>query len=107
MDFPLRRWGWGLSDVNEYNDKRGMCIPARTDCKRCYGQRLGEWKALWIEHPNDYEHAAAQERRLGHTFRSDTRDTWHASLDFLAMEFASGRPVRGEKQGKPCRVCSL
>lgn len=106
VEFPMREWGWGLEQVLEYLAHRGVCIPKRTDCARCYGQRLGEWRDLWINHPDIYEHAAAQERRLGHTFRSDGRDTWAASLDFLAMEFASGRPVR-ERQQDTCRVCRL
>jgi hypothetical protein len=105
-DFPLRRWGWGLREVVAYNERRGVCIPKRTDCGRCYGQRIGEWRDLWLNHPAIYEDAAGQERKLGHTFRSDARDTWHASLDFLAMEFAAGRPVRGRKTDT-CRVCSL
>jgi len=107
VDYPMRRWGWGLADVYAYLEERGICIPARTDCARCYGQRLGEWRNLWRDYPAVYEHAAKQERKLGHTFRSDSRDTWHASLDFLAMEFAAGRPVRERKTGTPCRVCSL
>jgi hypothetical protein len=107
VDYPMRRWGWGLAEVYAYLEERGICIPARTDCARCYGQRLGEWRNLWRDHPRIYESAAKQERKLGHTFRSDGRDTWHASLDFLAMEFAAGRPVRERKTGTPCRVCSL
>lgn len=107
VDYPMRRWGWGLPEVLAYLESRGICIPARTDCARCYGQRLGEWRNLWRDHPRIYESAAKQERKLGHTFRSDGRDTWHASLDFLAMEFAAGRPVRERKTGQPCRVCSL
>lgn len=107
VDYPMRRWGWGLEEVYAYLDSKGICIPARTDCARCYGQRVGEWRNLWLYHPEIFESAAKQERKIGHTFRSDGRDTWHASLDFLAMEFAAGRPVRERKTGKPCRVCSL
>lgn len=104
--FPMREWGWRERDVYEYLDSKGVTIPKRTDCARCYDQRLGEWRDLWINHPSIYEEAAAQERKYGHTFRSDQRDTWSASLDFLAMEFASGRPLRERKRDK-CRVCSL
>jgi 3'-phosphoadenosine 5'-phosphosulfate sulfotransferase (PAPS reductase)/FAD synthetase len=105
--FPMREWGWKECDVWAYLDQRGVTIPKRTDCARCYGQRIGEWRDLWLYHPAIYAEAAGQERKTGHTFRSDGRDTWHASLDFLAMEFAAGRPVRERKTGKPCRVCSL
>lgn len=104
--FPMREWGWRECDVWAYLESRGVAIPSRTDCARCYGQRLGEWKSLWLNHPVLYEDAAKQERKYGHTFRSDGRDTWSASLDFLAMEFASGRPLR-ERSRETCRVCSL
>lgn len=106
IDFPMRRWGWRECDVWSYLASRGVTIPQRTDCARCYGQRIGEWRDLWLKHPRIYENAAQQERASGHTFRSDGRDTWSASLDFLAMEFAAGRPVR-ERKTEKCRVCSL
>lgn len=106
VDFPMRRWGWGLPEVMGYLDEKKICIPKRTDCGRCYGQRIGEWRDLWLHHPAIYEDAAKQERKTGHTFRSDGRDTWHASLDFMAMEFAAGRPVR-ERKTDTCRVCKL
>lgn len=106
-DYPLRRWGWGIKDVLQYLTEKEISIPKRTDCARCYGQRLGEWKALWRDYPAIYEEAAAQERALGHTFRSAGRDTWPAGLDDLAREFASGRKVRGEDRDQACRVCRL
>lgn len=106
VNFPMREWGWRECDVWEYLDAKGIKIPARTDCARCYGQRIGEWRDLWLNHPSIYEDAAGQERRIGHTFRSDGRDTWNASLDFLAMEFAAGRQVI-ERRSQTCRVCSL
>lgn len=106
-DYPLRRWGWTLYHVQEYLFGRRMVIPKRTDCARCYAQRLGEWRALWSEHPELYAEAAAQERLTGRTFRSPKRDKWPASLDDLAKEFASGRKIRGEDKIQACRVCSL
>ena len=104
VDFPMRRWGWRECDVWEYLVSKGITIPARTDCARCYGQRVGEWRDLWRDQPEIWESAAAQERKFGHTFRSDGRDTWNASLDFMAMEFAAGRPVL-ERRTKTCGVC--
>lgn len=107
-DYPLRRWGWGIKEVRHYLSEKGIEIPKRTDCDCCYGQRLGEWKDLWIENPERYEAAAKEERETGFTYRSPGRDTWPASLDDLAREFESGRKVRGEKSKTPaCRVCSL
>ena len=107
-DYPLRRWGWGIREVKLYLAMKGISIPVRTDCARCFGQQLREWKALLVNYPDIYEDAAAQERASGHTFRSPSRDTWPASLDELAKEFNSGRKVRGEdKEQAPCRVCSL
>lgn len=107
--FPFREWGWGLADVMNYLDKRGVTIPKRTDCARCYHQRIGEWKALWRDNPRIYWEAAAQEVKYGHTFRSPGRDTWPTSLMDLAQAFSAGREVkeRKSKQGDLCRVCSL
>ncbi len=106
--FPFREWGWGLSEVRGYLAHRGVEIPKRTDCARCYHQRLGEWRNLYRDYPEIYADAAAQEQRVGHTFRSPGRDTWPTALVDLAREFESGRKIRGDgKEGEMCRVCSL
>lgn len=108
--FPLRDWGWGRPEVLAYLARRGVCIPRRTDCARCYGQRIGEWKSLLALHPDIYAAAEAQEEQIGATFRSPGRDTWPAALKDLRLAFESGRKVRGEgrdDEAAACRVCSL
>ena len=108
QDFPLRRWGWGLAEVKGYLDARGICIPGRTDCAWCYGQRLIEWKRLLIQYPDKYQEGVDLETTTGRTFRSDKRDTWPAGLDALRTEFQSGRKVRGEDSDtQVCRVCRM
>jgi hypothetical protein len=111
VDFPLRRWGWGESHVWQWLAHKGVAIPARSDCAVCYGQRLGEWFALWKKHPNLYEEGAAIERRHGHTFRSPARDTWPASMDDLRKRFEAGDVPRGAeaamRENGECRVCRL
>lgn len=112
MRFPMREWGWGEADVWSYLEQHNVSIP-RGNCARCYEQQLGEWWTLWREHPDIYADAAAQERALGHTWRSPSRDTWPADLDSLAAEFERGRVPRGEFRQRDmfrsgaCRVCSL
>ena len=110
-DFPFKRWGWGIKEVWSYLDSKGLAdaIPVRTDCARCYGQRLSEWYRLWRDNPNLYWESAFQETVYGHTFRSPQRDTWPASLLDLAWEFNSGRKIRGgvEPKQNKCRACSL
>ena len=105
--FPMREWGWSKKDVWEYLDSRGVCVPKRTDCAVCPYQRLGEWFDLWKNNPEEYARGVAIEKQYGHTFRSAQRDTWPASLEDLAKEFASGRPLRQTSRGTSCRVCSL
>jgi len=112
--FPMREWGWGLEEVRAYLREAGISIPARTDCARCYGQRLSEWYDLWRNHPDVYADAEEQEAAVGATFRSPGRDTWPARLSELRGEFARGRIPRGAAQlpydsseGAACRVCSL
>jgi hypothetical protein len=113
-DFPFRRWGWGIERVWKFLAERCLEIPSRTDCGKCYDQRLGEWWNLWRYHRKRYDEGAALEARYGHTFRSPDRDTWPASLAELASEFARGRippgaDVNGDLfgGGGRCRVCSL
>jgi 3'-phosphoadenosine 5'-phosphosulfate sulfotransferase (PAPS reductase)/FAD synthetase len=107
--FPLREWGWGLAEVWDYLDERGVAIPARTDCGKCYAQQLIQWRDLLFKHPDRYAEAEKQEADTGHTFRSPGRDTWPAALKDLRKEFERGRPLRERKdeRGKVCRVCSL
>lgn len=111
--FPLREWGWGINEVRVYLRERGVAIPARTDCARCYGQRLHEWFALWRKHPDIFAQAEAQEATTGKTFRSPGRDTWPAGLTALRESFAAGRIPRGavtlfdDDAPVACRVCSL
>ncbi len=121
--FPMREWGWGERDVWAYLDKRGVAIPARTDCARCYHQTLGEWWRLWHDHPGIYQNAEAEEawvsgeRDRDHTFRNANRDTWPAGLEDLRERFEQGFVPPGTVQTDDlfaggrrktmCRVCSL
>lgn len=109
-DFPFRRWGWKESDVWDYLELKGLkeCIPVRTDCGKCYDQKLREWWSLWKNYPERYWAASAQEEKMGHTFRSPSRDQWPAALKDLAVEFSKGRKIRGGTEPRvACRVCSL
>ena len=105
--FPMREQGWTEADVWRYLAKKGVSIPDRTDCALCPYQRLEEWKALWESHPDKWAQGVALEKRIGHTFRSDGRDTWPAAMEALGEEFASGRKLRKSSRGTTCRVCSL
>lgn len=108
--FPLREIGFQLEDVQQFLMERQVRIPARTDCARCPFQALGEWYNLWQNHPTIYADAVAEEKRHGHTYRSDGRDTWPASLEDLRAEFEAGKvPTRSlnmmEKRKGMCGVC--
>ena len=121
--FPMREWGWGEREVWDYLDKRGVTIPARTDCARCYHQTLGEWWRLWHDHLEIYKTAEDEEATVSktrgreHTFRNASRDTWPAGLKELRGEFEKGRIppntihtddlFQGGRRKTMCRVCSL
>lgn len=107
--FPFREWGWGITEVRAYLSEHGITIPKRTDCARCYHQRISEWRDLWRDYPELYWDAARQESEVGHTFRSPGCDTWPSDLVNLAAAFGSGRVIRGDGQAgrSVCRVCSL
>lgn len=106
--FPLRELGWGVADVWAYLEKRGVTIPGRTDCARCFFQRLIEWYELWRDYPDKWAEIEAEEAFFGHTYRSDQRDSWPASLVGLRAEFEKGRVPKDTRDRKAmCRVCSL
>lgn len=126
MRFPLREIGWSERDVWDYLDRRGVTIPARTDCAICYHQTLGEWWRLWKLQPDlyqegiDLEAKVSAERGKTCTFRNATRDTWPAGLRKLAERFEAGHVPPGTVQQVDlfagerrrtmtgsCRVCSL
>ncbi len=113
MDFPMRRWGWGEGDVWNYLGKINVRIPERTDCARCYHQRLGEWWRLWKNHPDIFQDAIDQEDETGHTFRTKGRDTWPIKLVDLREKFNEGHAPRNSREMDlfnhtgGCRVCTL
>lgn len=105
--YPLREWGWGIREVQEYLRTRGVAVPARTDCARCYNQTLHEWWRLWRDWPAIWESACDDEDRTGHTYRSGQRDTWPASLRDLAQAFCErGEPKQRARNGG-CKVCRM
>lgn len=112
--YPMREWGWGLSDVLGYLKGKEVTVPERTDCARCPFQRIQDWFMLWKKHPSIYASAEGDEETFGHTFRSPSRDTWPAPLKELRVEFENGRKIRGmkldtidEEGAGACRVCRM
>lgn len=117
--YPLREWGWGIEEVLGYLKQHGVTIPSRTDCARCPFQRVNEWRELFINHPEIYADAEAQEERYGHTFRNHRPGSpWPAPLKDLKHAFR-GRTPRGARvqlamfkddeddAPRACRVCRL
>jgi hypothetical protein len=117
FEYPLRNLGWGVDEVWRYLGMRQQTIPWRTNCRRCYDQRLSEWWELWKTHKQAWAEAEAQETATGHTFRSPQRDSWPAPLAELRKKFEAGEIPRGVDLQLPmfgeanmqsrCRVCSL
>lgn len=106
--FPLRDWEWCLDDVLEFLSKEQIDIPRRTDCARCFYQKLIEWFELWRDHREIYLDAANQEAAIGYTFRSPGRDKWPTSLWDLAARFEAGEIPKDTRQKlSACRVCRL
>jgi 3'-phosphoadenosine 5'-phosphosulfate sulfotransferase (PAPS reductase)/FAD synthetase len=108
MDFPLRRWQWTLHDVRSYLCKRAVQIPKRTDCLKCFFQRLHEWYAFWSTDKERWAEGEKLEELTGHTFRSSERDSWPAAMKDLRLRFEAGDIPRGvENSNNRCRVCRL
>lgn len=107
--FPFIEWGWNLGDVVNYLKAWNVTIPPRTDCALCFFQTLGEWHKLWLQHPDLFKQGEALEEWVGHTFRSEQRDTHPASLKGLREEFEAGyAPVarRMDDRKVMCAVCA-
>lgn len=113
MRYPMREWEWSLADVLSYLEQRGVTIPERTDCARCFFQTLGQWWQLWKDHPAIYADAEAEEATTGYTWRSPGRDAWPAALTELRAEFERGRIPRGDPaqhdlfRSMQCRACRI
>lgn len=118
--FPLREWGWGLSEVLGYLERLGVKVPRRTDCAWCPFQSADDWFQLWRDHPTVYAQAEAWEEKLQHTFRSPTAKlgTWAVSLKDMRAQFESGKITReerkrlrqiaeGDEPEEACRVCRM
>lgn len=112
---PLREWGMGEAEVQAGLAARGIVCPVRTDCARCYHQRIGEWFLLWLENRDIFMDAVADEQRTGYTFRTPGRDRWPDALADLAAEFERGniptislkRMARESMEAGACRACRL
>jgi hypothetical protein len=115
MRFPLREWGMDDPAVLRALAERGVVCPDRTDCARCYHQRIGEWYELWLNHRNLFEEAIVDEEEIGGTYRTPGRDTWPTALKDMAARFEQGDvPTRSLNRMKRermlaggCRVCSM
>lgn len=115
MRFPLREMGFGEDEVQATLRRVEVTCPDRTDCAKCYHQRLGEWYELWLYHRAAALEAVDLEKKYGATFRTPGRDSWPSALEALFAEFERGRiPVvslnrmkRERMRAGGCRVCSL
>lgn len=115
MRFPLREWQMGDPEVLSTLNQLGIHCPDRTDCARCYHQRIGEWFELWRDHAALFDDAIADEERTGYTFRTIGRDTWPTALKDMKAAFESGRVpeislrkmARERMMSGGCRVCAL
>lgn len=109
QDFPLVRWGWGISKVLAYLKERGVEIPKRTDCDFCFFQRLIEWYELWRDYPELWKQGEVFEGLTGFTFRSHQRDAWPASMKGLRLNFERGcvpQETRGRERKTMCSWCA-
>lgn len=115
MRFPLREWGMGEDEVQATLRHYGVKVPDRTDCARCYHQRIGEWFELWRDHRDIFHDAMADEAQYGATFRTPGRDSWPTGLAEMGARFEAGdipttsldRMARERMAAGGCRVCSL
>jgi len=112
---PLREWGMGEGEVQATLRRFEFVCPDRTDCLKCYHQRIGEWWECWAYHRPVFDDAIKIEADTGHTFRTPGRDSWPTSLAEMAARFEAGekptislnRMARERMAAGGCRACSL
>lgn len=110
--FPLREAGMDKRAVVEFLRERGVRIPKRSDCALCFFQTLCEWWRLWFYNRPLFDEGCAWERYVSErrgkpcTLRSDSRDTWPASLAELGDWFARGR-VPKSRHGIPANQLEM
>lgn len=106
--FPMDEWGWNLQDVLGYLECKEQTIPERTDCGWCFYQTLYEWYLLWQNYRDMWMLGEYYEALIGHTFRSEGRDTWPASMKGLRARFEAGDVPkdRRKKRTQMCAVCA-
>lgn len=111
MKFDMREWGWTIEHVLDYLKQRTITIPKRTDCLKCFFQRLIEWYEFWRDHRVSWMEGEALEELTGHTFRSPGRDTWPAGMRELRLRFEAGDIPKDTRRDAlndmKCRVCRL
>lgn len=133
---PLREWGMGEDHVQATLRRFDVTCPDRTDCLKCYHQRIGEWWECWSFHRAVFYEAVQMEADTGHTFRTPKlnadgspvmvtrmgltyaecwRDSWPVRLADMAILFEAGhqptislnRMTRERMVAGGCRACSL
>jgi hypothetical protein len=108
---PLREHGIDINGVRSINERYGIKIPDRTDCKLCFFQTLAEWYFLWRDDLDSWMEGEQLEQLTGFTFRSPGRDTWPAAMKDLRALFESGkipeRSIGMKMKAMQCRVCRL
>lgn len=111
MVFDMRDWSWGIGEVLTYLKQREVVIPRRTDCLKCFFQRLIEWYEFWRDHKVSWHEGEMLEASTGHTFRSPGRDTWPAAMKDLRSRFEAGDIPKDTRRDPlnemQCRVCRL
>lgn len=93
QEFPMQEWGWGLKEVLNYLDEKGVTIPRRTDCGMCFYQRIDEWYSLWEQYPDRFKKYEDIEFMIGHSLLSPGKwgGRWPEWLFELRCEFERGR----------------
>lgn len=99
--YPMREWGWGINEVWDYLNRKGIEIPRRTDCAMCFYQRLDEWYSLWEQYPDIYKRIEDLEFYVGHSLMAPGKHkNWPSWLLELRFEFEKGRMPRAVKKAK-------
>lgn len=106
---PFHEWKWGLHDVWQFLNKRGVTIPARTDCAWCFFQRMDEWWSLWRYYPKLWKQGERIEKDLNATFRTPNKDKWPTAMKDMRKIFSKGHAPRKAplQRSLVCAACRL
>lgn len=105
--YPLNERGINRDECRRIIQRAGLEVPRKSGCFFCPGQRLSQWRDLWLNHPDLFERAIAMEERASENNQKNaTLDPHGVKLDDMRERRWQGLVQMDLSQWLPC-ACAL